>query len=207
MSELWQEQLTRITKLYEGLVDRYGHDPRACDYGRAESQQIKFEILAQITPLQGKHVLDVGCGFADFAGYLLTHYGDLTYEGVDVTPRMIEAACRAHPALSLRVLDILEEDPGGPYDLVTANGIFYLLSTDAERYMQELIARMYELSSNAVAFNSLSTWATHKESGEFYADPVAVVEFCHTLTPWVVLRHDYMVHDFTIYMYREARHP
>lgn len=206
MPELWTEQIARVARLYKSLVDRYGHDPRACDYGRPESQRIKFEVLAQTMPLQGKRVLDVGCGFADFADYLFAYYGELTYEGIDITPRMIEEARRLHPALSLRVLDILEQDPGGPYDLVTANGIFYLLGKGAESYMRQLIVRMYEFSSSAVAFNSLSIWADHKESGESYADPLATVEFCRTLTPWVVLRHDYMPHDFTIYMYREARH-
>ena len=206
MSESWTKQIARIARFYESLVDRYGHDPRACDYGRAESQRIKFEVLADVMPLQGKRVLDVGCGFADFADHLFTCYGELIYEGVDITLRMIEEARRLHPTLSLRVLDILKQDPGEPYDLVTANGIFYLLGEDAELRMQQLIVRMYELSSSAVAFNSLSAWADQKEPGEFYADPLATVEFCRTLTPWVVLRHDYMPHDFTIYMYREAHH-
>ncbi|CDN13322.1 hypothetical protein RintRC_4207 [Richelia intracellularis] len=57
-----------------------------------------------------------------------------------------------------------------------------------------------------MAFNSLSSWGTQKESGEFYADPLATVKFCRTLTPWVILRHDYMQHDFTIYMYRESHY-
>ncbi|GBO51706.1 hypothetical protein APA_947 [Pseudanabaena sp. lw0831] len=102
-------------------------------------------------------------------------------------------------------MDILTESPDGSYDLVTANGIFYLLNQDAELYMQRLIARMYELSSKAVAFNSLSLWDKNQEDGEFYADPLKTVQFCRTLTPWGVLRHDYLLHDFTIYMYKEPR--
>ncbi|GBO51707.1 hypothetical protein APA_948 [Pseudanabaena sp. lw0831] len=41
------------------MITRYGHNPRACDYGRAESQQIKFETLAQVMPIQGKRILDI----------------------------------------------------------------------------------------------------------------------------------------------------
>jgi SAM-dependent methyltransferase len=202
MSESWTKQLTDIAQFYSDLITRYGHNPRACDYGRAESQQIKFKTLAQVMPIQGKQVLDVGCGFADFADYLYRSCGVLDYEGIDITPRMIEEAHRLRPHLSLKVLDILTENPEGSYDLVTANGIFYLLNQDAELYMQRLIAKMYELSSNAVAFNSLSSWAENQEDGEFYADPLTTVQFCRTLTPWVVLRHDYLPHDFTIYMYK-----
>lgn len=203
VSESWVHKRSRIVDYYDALVAQFGHDPQACDYGQASSQLKKFEVLAEALPVSGKRVLDVGCGFADFARFLKERYPDVSYEGVDVTPSMVEEARRARPDLALRHLDILEQDPGGPYNLVTANGIFYLLGEDARGWMKRLIARMFELSSEAVAFNSLSAWADRKESGEFYADPIATVEYCRTLTPWVALRHDYLPHDFTIYMYRE----
>lgn len=202
----WDKRLERISTFYDDLVQQYGHTPRACDYGRSESQLRKFKVLSEAMPLTGKRVLDVGCGFADFADFLRDKYKDLVYEGVDIAPAMIQAGRRLHPDLTLRMMNIMEDDPGGPYDLVTANGIFYLLGDNAEEAMRALIQRMYELSSYAVAFNSLSAWADRKEPGEFYADPLAMVKFCRTLARWVVLRHDYMPHDFTIYMYREAHH-
>jgi ubiquinone/menaquinone biosynthesis C-methylase UbiE len=59
-----------IARFYDGLVERFGHDPRACDYGHANSQRIKFQVLAEATDYAGLAVLDVGCGFADFADFL-----------------------------------------------------------------------------------------------------------------------------------------
>ena len=35
-----------------------------------------------------------------------------------------------------------------------------------------------------------------------YSDPSQVFRFCKSLSEWVVLRHDYLPHDFTIYMYK-----
>jgi len=64
---------------------------------------------------------------------------------------------------------------------------------------------MYALATTAVAFNSLSAWAPDQEAGEFYADPLQVVDLCRRLTPWVVLRHDYHPRDFTVYMYKNGR--
>jgi len=64
---------------------------------------------------------------------------------------------------------------------------------------------MFSLATSAVAFNTLSTWAQDQEAGEFYADPLKVVEFCRTLTPWVVMRHDYHPRDFTVYLYKTPR--
>lgn len=195
----------RIAAYYDGLVARYGHDPRACDYGHPASQRAKFQVLAEALALSGRRVLDVGCGFADFEGYLAQRHPGVHYEGVDVSPRMVAEARRLHPRLAIRRLDIFSEDPGGPYDLVTANGIFYLLGAEAESWMFRLVTRMYELCSEAVAFNTLSARAPDAQGDEFHADPGRVLAFCQGLTPWVTLRHDYHPRDFTVYLYRSAR--
>ncbi|HVI52293.1 MAG TPA: class I SAM-dependent methyltransferase [Candidatus Sulfotelmatobacter sp.] len=202
MTEPWNAKLGRIASYYENLVAAYGHDPRACDYGRRSSQESKFSILADALPLDGRSVLDVGCGFADFSDHLRARYPSVVYEGVDITDAMVTQAQARHPDLLIRKLDILESDPGRTYDLVTANGIFYLLGDSAPDFMRSLISRMFALANKAVAFNSLSTWAPHQEPGEFYADPLQIMEFCRSLSPRLVLRHDYLLHDFTIILYK-----
>ncbi len=192
-----------IANFYDGLVNRYGYDPRACDYGRRESQQLKFRVLSEVLPMTGKRVLDVGCGFADYAGFLEKRWGAIDYVGVDLSPRMISEARLLKPDLDVRCLNIFIHPPSESFDVVNANGIFYLLGDNAAELMEEFVARMFALANSAVAFNSLSNWATAKDAGEFYADPLKVVAFCRTLTSRVVLRHDYLGHDFTIYLYRE----
>ena len=204
MTTDWNEQTDAIAAYYDQLIGTYGHDPRSCDYGRASSQERKFRVLADVMPLEGKRVLDVGCGFADFYDYLTERYGQVHYEGVDITPQMIAKAQELHPELALSVTDILESNLSAPYDLVTANGIFYLLGEGAWERMQQLIARMFALSSHAVAFNTLSTLASEHEPGEFYADPTMLLAYCQTLTPWVTLRHDYLQHDCTVYLFHSA---
>jgi SAM-dependent methyltransferase len=195
----------RIAEFYENLIQRYGHDPRACDYGHPESQRTKFRVLSEAIPVKNRSVLDVGCGFADFACYLRERFPGVRYCGIDLTSSMVTEARRLNPGIDVRVNNILDAKFDTYFDLVTANGIFYLLGEHAPAVMEKMIDRMYMLSSCAVAFNSLSAWAEDKESGEFYADPLRVVDYCRRLTPWVVLRHDYHPRDFTVYMYKAGR--
>lgn len=202
--ETWDGKIARIGKYYEALVQEHGAAPRSCDYGRPASQSRKFAAVAGVMPLAGRRVLDVGCGLADFAAFLARIDTGIRYVGVDIAPAMLAQAKALRPEVDVRRLDILEETPEGAFDLVTANGIFYLLGSDAEALMHRLVTRMFALTSHAVAFTSLSTWAPHQEPGEFYADPEATLRFCRTLTPWVVLRHDYALHDFTIYLYKNS---
>jgi SAM-dependent methyltransferase len=200
--ECWSATRDRIGGFFDRRITQFGYDLRALDYGQRENQQIRFEVIGQTIPLAGKSVLDIGCGFADFADYLGCESPDASYVGVDISPLMIAQARRLRHWLDLRQLDILEDDPGGPFDLVVANGIFYLLGDDAETIMQRLIARMFELCREAVVFTSLSRWAPAREPGEFCADPLWALDFCRSLTPYVALRHDYLPHDFAVALYR-----
>jgi len=205
VAEQTADRFAWIADYYRGLIRKYGHDPRACDYGRAESQQIKFRVLAEVLPLENCSLLDVGCGFADFAGFLQSRFAGLQYAGIDLCADMVNEAKRAHPGLDLRVANIADVALDRTFDTVVANGIFYLLGEQPWPMMQQMIERMFSLAKKAVAFNSLSAWARDQEGSEFYADPLQTVEFCRHLTPWVVLRHDYHPRDFTVYLYKAAR--
>jgi cyclopropane fatty-acyl-phospholipid synthase-like methyltransferase len=203
--EQMADPFARIADYYDGLVRKYGHDPRACDYGRAESQQVKFRVLSEVMSLGNSTLLDVGCGFADFASFLRSRFKGLRYSGIDLCAAMISEAQRNHPDLDLRVANLADVSLNRTFDVVTANGIFYLLGEQAWPTMQSMIERMFALATKAVAFNSLSAWSNDQEAGEFYADPLQTVQFCREMTPWVVLRHDYHPRDFTVYLYKTAR--
>jgi SAM-dependent methyltransferase len=202
----WEGIQSRIVGYYESLITQYGYSHRSCDYGSKQSQTKKFQALADALPTENITLLDVGCGFADFADFLSGCRPQCHYTGIDITAGMIEEARRLRPHVPLKKGNILNEDPGR-FDYVSANGIFYLMGPGEEsiQRMKALITRMFAIAARGVAFNSLSAWAARQEPNEFYAEPVRTLDFCRTLTPWVVLRHDYLPHDFSIYMYREAR--
>lgn len=70
--------------------------------------------------------------------------------------------------------------------------------------MQRLIRRMFEFCKLRVALNTLSILADIRNSGEFHADPAEVIQFCLDLTRRIVLRHEYMPYDFSVYLYKQA---
>lgn len=194
-----------IAAYFDQLVTQHGNDLRALDYGRPESQQRRFQTLAEVGDLSGKHVLDVGCGFAHLADYLEARFDAVRYTGIDLTPSVLDVARQRRPDLDLRLVDLMSLPTDDRYDVVFANGIFYLLGQEAPVRMRAMIARLYELAAEAVAFCSLSTWAPIHEPGEYHADPADVLAFCRTLTPWITLRHAHLPHDFTMYLYRRQQ--
>jgi SAM-dependent methyltransferase len=205
-NEFWPEDNERNIRYYTELVEKYGADVQALDWGSEQSQRLRFQMLALVGNLDGSRVLDVGCGIGDFFGWLRDCGKSIEYTGVDITPRMIEVARQRFPDARFEVTNLLEtRGEEACFDFVFSSGIFYLRRNEPFEYLKTMVSALYERCRQAVAFNSLSSWASSKAAGEFYADPLETVAFCRTLTPWVVLRHDYHPGDFTIYMYKREK--
>jgi len=194
----------RIVDYYETLHEAHGCSPLASDYGSHQSQRIKFQVLGEVADYSNKSVLDVGCGFATFSEWLDSKYSGVEYHGVDITPTVTKAAAKMFPQHSIECRDILANPPERQFDIVTANGIFYLVRDEPAEFQRRMIATMFELCNEAVAVNTLSTWADVINESEFYASPTALLDFCRSLAPRVTLRHDYMGHDFTVYLYKRS---
>jgi len=204
----WKENRSAHVDYYTRSVEAHGHSRQAVGWGSVQSQETRFRVLAEIGLNPASSILDVGCGLGDLYGYLTKNFNvHPSYLGIDITPAMIQAAQAKFPEGKFIVGDLLA--PGNvipQVDFVLASGIFALLDIDRDPYriMRNLIAAMFRLCRIGVAFNSLSSWTPNPEPRKFFVDPVAALTMCREIAPWVTIRHDYMAHDFTIYLYRSG---
>lgn len=195
---------TDTINFYDKNVIEYRNDIRSVAWGSRESQEKRFEILAQIAELSGKSVLDVGCGLGDFYSWLKDRYRNIKYTGVDITPSMVESASKKYPGVKFYILDILESNRVMPaYDFVFASGIFNRRMPKHKHFIKDIIVRMFDLSKQGIAFNIMSTKADFMEKKEYYADPGKMLDFCLGLSRKVALMHNYMPHDFTVFIYKQ----
>lgn len=192
-------------KLYESLVTKYGINYRSLDWGSRESQIERFKILADIGLGDGDHLLDVGCGLGDLHDWLQNNRPGVIYSGIDITAAMTAKASERFPDVAISTNTIFTLDTSCcSYDYIFASGIFVFREIDPEKYLFSTIEKMFEICKKGIAFNCLSSWLPNKDIGEFRADPTRVVEYCKSLSPWVVMRHDYHPSDFTIYLYKKS---
>ncbi len=206
MNLAWEKNRLAHVEHYSESLDQFGYSMGAVGWGSPESQQIRFQVLTEIGMYPRASVVDIGCGMGDIYDYLDRHFHVRDgYLGIDITPRMVEAATARYPEGRFIADDILNPRTSIPRaDFVLASGIFALLKLDLEphRIMTDLIAAMFHLCKEGLAFNSLSSWTPHPEPDKFFVDPEKALRICRGITPWVTLRHDYLPHDFTVYMYR-----
>ena len=92
-------------------------------------------VDAMVEP--GSRILDAGCGPGRLAGALHRRGHDVV--GVDVDPKLIEAARADHPGPRFEVADLSTLDlDGEPFDLVVCAGnVMVFLAPDSERAVLE----------------------------------------------------------------------
>lgn len=190
-------------QFYSSLLAEHGLHARSLNWGSEESQAKRFRVLSQVAELNNQYILDVGCGLGDYYQWLKAQKKDVHYHGIDITPGMIETATSRFPGVKFDVGTIDTINETGEVDYSFASGIFYLVENEPFSFMKATISKMFTVSRKAIAFNTLSDWATVKTNDEFYASPIETLEFCHSLSPYVTIRHDYHPADFTIYIYKD----
>ena len=192
-----------VQRYFERRLSRYGDSPKSLDWSQ-EGQRRRFKVLTEIGGMNGCEVLDVGCGLGHFWDYLRQSGVTVSYTGLDVSARMIDAAKRRRPALPFLVFDGTSKELPRPADFVVASGVLNVEDGSNERAIQRLVRACYAACRSGAAVNMLSTWADRYDKDRHYYDPSHLLRIARTVSRRAVLRHDYMPHDFTLYLYHET---
>ena len=73
-----------------------------------------------------------------------------------------------------------------------------------EKWRQEIVRKMFNLCRIGIAINMVTDYVDYKEDYLYYYSPEETLKFCKTLSKWVALRHDYPLHEFTVYVYKNS---
>lgn len=199
--------LDAVVAHYERVLAEHGPNARGMNWKDEASQRLRFEVLCGVADLQGLRVCEIGCGAGHLLDFLEGRGMGAIYRGVDLSPAMIAAARKRHPTSSFERVDFLAETLP-PADVVMCSGVFHV-KLDSPRdawqeYVERSIRRLYDASGVALAFNLMSDQVDYRDENLHYANPGEVFEFCRReLSRRVVLRHDYPLYEFTIYVYRD----
>lgn len=167
----------------------------------ARDQQVRFEALMGMGDLNGKTVLDAGCGYGDLFAYLSAQYQLAHYYGVEQIPELLDEAVKRYweranvTFISRNFLN--KELPVADY--VFASGSLNYGSSDPG-YIFNAITTLFEHCRVGFGFNLLHRVA---ENGLLVAyDPEIILAHCHTLSSKVIFKDGYAAEDFTVWVYR-----
>lgn len=191
---------------FEALARQYEPDEvmRVAWSSRTE-QVIRFAVLTEIGPLEGKSILDAGCGIGDFYGYLRQQGWHGRYTGYDLVAANCQAATEKYGQDLFFPQDILETTAEQSFDYVLASGLFFLAAADWEAVVRQMMKHLFDLCKIGLGANFLSVYSPRKVTENLaYADPGFVMDVCAGLTTNFQIRHDYTAQgdDFTLFAYR-----
>ena len=192
-----------VVSFFEKSLRFHGNRPEAVRW-TGEGQEMHYRSMLDIGDLRGMRVLDYGCGTGDFLGHLRRSGIDAGYCGTDISPALIDRAKEKYPDADFRVFDIEDQELGEGFDFIMLCGVFNLRVQGIEQTVRNVLQRLFPHCRKGLAFNALSSHTPRKDPELSYLSPEEMLGFCiDSITPYVSLRLDRMLHDFTLFLYRE----
>ncbi|MDA8094287.1 MAG: class I SAM-dependent methyltransferase [Betaproteobacteria bacterium] len=197
------KDLQSIQTYWDTRAGSFADDCEKVDSSK-RSQLMRFEAFLQLHPLSGKSVLDVGCGVGDLFAYLQAKHIDTDYTGFDISPVMVARCNERFPNATFESGNFLDWEPTRRFDYAVAVGIHNNVRTEHNKGLLKAITKkQFDLCSVAAHVSILTDryekFAPHMQAWR----AEEVLELALDITPYVLLRHDYLPHDFSVILYHE----
>ena len=200
------EDRQRILDLYEGRLAEFGHDVRTVGWSSKADQWLRFSVLCRGLALDGKRILDVGCGLGDFVDFLESRgCENYRYVGLDISSKLIHEAETKFGDERRQFVsgDLLDGLDLGTFDIVVSSGALSFRIADNIGLARQMMAAMFGLTREALAVNFLTSYVDYQLPKNFHYEPEQMFALARSMTRFVRLHHDYPLYEFTLQLFRE----
>lgn len=205
----------KILRHYEKCFDKHGASHRGMDWPNEEDLARRFKVMLEMQRWDSSKpvsILDLGCGVGLLLDYIQARglLDTFEYWGIDLSTKMVTKALERHPHQRFETRDILQEPlPPRCVDYVIMNGLLTekvsLNQETMEAFARDVIKAAFAACRRGIAFNIMSSHVGWCRLDLFHwpLDRVAsfLVENCSRS---LVIRMDYGLYEYTVYVYREA---
>lgn len=203
-----------IVAHYEGCFAKHGDTHKGMDWPNQADAEKRYEIMLDIIRVhrnESKEIslLDFGCGTAHLYEYLLTRpRNGLEYRGLDISSVFIDLARNKHPAVTFYCGDVLNDSFQIPTsDYIVMNGVFTekvnLSFDEMWEYFTNMLLHVFKICNRGIAFNVMSKNVDWERDDLFHVSLDKLTAFlCSRLTRNFVVRNDYGLYEYTVYVYK-----
>lgn len=197
------KKLETIKSYYESNMAKGLPEYGILGWESEEAQNLRFDILLSKVKLDGKTLLDVGCGTGNLLEYARSKNINIKYTGVDILNKMIEKAQSKQLGADFIYVDIFGNNifKDKSFHVIYTSGIFNLNLGNNREFLNNALALFFRLSTEKVVFNLLHCGSPDREDKYFYFHPDEVREILDGysgILKKVEFVEAYLKNDFTV---------
>ncbi len=202
---IYMSHMDKIKQYYETNNKEGYPDYYILGWESEEAQRLRFKQLVGDIDLDGRKILDVGCGTGNLLEYISSEYKKYEYTGVDVLPHMIERASQKKLNGKFICMDVFKDNPyeNKSFDVIFSSGIFNLNLGNNQEFLLDAVELFLNLAAETVSFNLLWDKSEDKDNKYFYFSPEKVEEIFRNKyrAGWQVsTQKGYLHNDFTVHI-------
>ncbi len=187
----------RQKKIYQQLYREHRDSFKALHWSSRENQYKRFEVLSRIGKLDGKSILDIGCGMGDFFTYLREQGIRAEMTGYDLVEEFLHIAKRRHPVARFKPVNLSRSRAYDVYDYVFSSGLF---AFGNKHFFDAMVHKAYRSCRVAYGFN---LYRSEQDENFLQLTPREIEKTLHSLYPSrIEIIDDYLEGDTTFFIYR-----
>ena len=198
-----------IRNHYEPRLEKYDENSSVLDWENRDAQYKRFSAMTDNVDIEGKSLLDIGCGCGDLYLYLKELQIGVDYTGVDILEKMIDRAKECCPQAVFRCADIFSGSFSAgavfgrdSFNITYASGIFNLNDGGNEEFLKTAVPVMAELADWAFVFNMLNPASPDPDPDYFYYPPEEATALASEWASEIRIIDDYLANDYTLICFK-----
>jgi SAM-dependent methyltransferase len=201
----------KTIEVYQRLYDEHGYSIKTLGWDKGK-QFLRFHQLTSDWDLEGARILDVGCGFGDFVGYMnKLGIRSFSYVGIDFVESFVLEGRKRYGNKDVEFTsgDFLSMDIGKEFDFVISSGIFNLKVEGVDGYtrIEDTLSKMFSLSSQAIAADFLSDRLDYLDNNghfsNFTSSPERILSIAYSMSRNIALKNNYFPFEFAVNIYKD----
>jgi len=196
---------------YKELLTKYKGTTMAVSLESLAHKKLRFKHVTGIFESDDNiSVHDVGMGLADMYAYIQENYPQkaITYSGSEILVEFVNEAHQRFPHLSFYHRDLAEKPFDDCYDYLLISGVFHQRRDNTirewEEFAENLIYNSFQMCKKGIAFNFISPFVDYYQTEVYYSNLPKIINFINDkLSRFFVIKHNYALYEYTVYVYRE----
>jgi len=197
------DEKAALLKRYSDRLAQHGPKIEALGWSKPK-HRLRYRVLLEYwlssalpCPLR---VLDFGCGFGDLFGFARERQMPIEYTGLDINQDLINVARQRYPAAQFLCIDPFEHALDAKFDVILSSGVHNYRLADNRGFAEQSFELFDRYSTLGFAANFLSNRVNFRNESNHYSAPEEILALALRHSARVVLRHDYMPFEFTIFV-------